>query len=49
MICQSSFFVFDFPTLYSVHNSKLSTGGDEGIPVCDFAVSESCLWPAWSK
>lgn len=22
-------------------------GGDEGIPVCDFAVSESCLWPAW--
>jgi len=22
-------------------------GGDEGIPVCDFAASKSCMWPAW--
>jgi len=22
-------------------------GGDQGIPVCDFKTSDSCMWPAW--
>ena len=24
-------------------------GADDGIPVCGYKASDSCMWPAWGK